>query len=369
MKNYDFVVIGAGIYGLYTAKLLSAKYNVLVIDADDYPFSRASWVNQARLHNGYHYPRSKETAIQASNHFDRFQRDFSEAIFKDFDQVYAIASSGSLTNPEQFESFCSAVKIPLKEINSNGFFVEGSIQKAYLTKEYALNYSEVSAKLLKNSMFHISLKTVVTSVKKKATHFILTMSNGEIIETGGVINTTYASLNQVNRLFDVEPAPMKYELCELVLCKPPKNMTNSGITVMDGPFFSLMPFGRKDKYSLWSVKHSVIETSHQQLPAFTCQLKGNTCNQLQLNNCNSCQAAPKSSFQKMKNLVSEFLQDPEIEYHGSAYTVKAISKEAESDDSRLVYFKKHSSEPYYAHVFSGKINCIYELDSKLLELL
>ena len=65
--KYDYIIIGAGIYGLYSADILSKKYSnskILIIEKDKESFSRASYVNQARLHNGYHYPRSLHTAIK-----------------------------------------------------------------------------------------------------------------------------------------------------------------------------------------------------------------------------------------------------------------------------------------------------------------
>ena len=62
MKSYDKIIIGAGLYGLYSA-LFCAKQNdkVIVLEADDAPFKRATYINQARVHMGYHYPRSIST--------------------------------------------------------------------------------------------------------------------------------------------------------------------------------------------------------------------------------------------------------------------------------------------------------------------
>ena len=55
----DKIVIGAGLYGLYAA-LYCARLGqqVIVLEQDDRPFARATYINQARVHMGYHYPRS-----------------------------------------------------------------------------------------------------------------------------------------------------------------------------------------------------------------------------------------------------------------------------------------------------------------------
>jgi len=369
MKSYDFTIIGGGIYGMYAATILSKKNKVLLIDADDDLFSRATYVNQARLHNGYHYPRSLETAKQANLYFERFQKDYEESVYREFDQIYAIAAKDSNTSLEGYIKFCQDVGIPLEEVDASDLFIPGAMAKSFSTKEHAFDYKKVLTKMLKGHTFDIKQKTIITSSKIFGQTFSLALSTGEIISTGGIINATYSSLNQVNHLFNTKMADMKYELCELVLCRPPSNFDQRGITVMDGEFFSCMPFGKKDLYSLWSVRHSVAETSWEDLPKFKCQTKSTTCNKYQLNNCNSCLVQPSTLFPKMKERVSEFLINPDITYLNSLFTVKAIAKEAEGDDSRLVYFHKESSLPYYAHVFSGKINCIYELDEKLKEFL
>ena len=51
---------------------------------------RASYANQARIHQGYHYPRSVLTAVRSRVNFDKFIKEFSECVYSDFDKYYAI---------------------------------------------------------------------------------------------------------------------------------------------------------------------------------------------------------------------------------------------------------------------------------------
>jgi hypothetical protein len=53
--------------------------------------TRASYNNQARLHNGYHYPRSFSTAYRSRLNFSRFLHDYRPAIATNFVKLYAIA--------------------------------------------------------------------------------------------------------------------------------------------------------------------------------------------------------------------------------------------------------------------------------------
>ena len=110
--TYDKIIIGAGLYGLYSA-LFCARLgqNVLVLECDDAPFKRATYINQARVHMGYHYPRSISTAVKSRGYFDRFNNDYGFCVHSEFDQVYATSSNFSWTNAEQFKKFCEDANI------------------------------------------------------------------------------------------------------------------------------------------------------------------------------------------------------------------------------------------------------------------
>ena len=76
--TFDKIIIGAGLYGLYAA-LFCAKQGerVFVVEKDPAPFMRATYINQARVHMGYHYPRSLSTAEKSAGYFARFNHDFA----------------------------------------------------------------------------------------------------------------------------------------------------------------------------------------------------------------------------------------------------------------------------------------------------
>lgn len=75
---FDKIIIGAGLYGLYAADFCAKRgERVLVLEYDAQPFMRATYINQARVHMGYHYPRSYATAIKSAHYFNRFNEDLS----------------------------------------------------------------------------------------------------------------------------------------------------------------------------------------------------------------------------------------------------------------------------------------------------
>ena len=83
--NYDKIIIGAGLYGLYSAVYCGKKgEKILVLECDSVPFARATYINQARVHMGYHDPRSLSTAGKSRGYFDRFCEDYPESVKDDF---------------------------------------------------------------------------------------------------------------------------------------------------------------------------------------------------------------------------------------------------------------------------------------------
>ncbi|MFR8441348.1 MAG: FAD-dependent oxidoreductase, partial [Campylobacter sp.] len=55
MKKYDCIVIGGGFFGSTLGMFLKEYFDdVVVIEQEDDILKRASYVNQARVHMGYH---------------------------------------------------------------------------------------------------------------------------------------------------------------------------------------------------------------------------------------------------------------------------------------------------------------------------
>jgi hypothetical protein len=368
---YDKIIIGAGIFGLYAAKKsLERGEKVLVLEYDDAPFKRASWINQARVHNGYHYPRSYATAHKSAEYFERFVAEHDYAILRDFTKIYATSAKYSYTNAQQFTRFCQAANIPLEPIRASKFFKPGICDGVFETLEYAFDATligkQMLAELNKSTNFTIQFATKIHQIDNhKLSTWIIT-TNKMVVETEYLINATYASLNQILTKAHLPPFDMKYELCEIILCKVSDKLQNVGITVMDGAFFSLMPFGKTEYHSLTAVSNTPHLSSNNILPKFDCQQSNVDCDEYQLANCNDCLYKPKTAFWHMYKLAKKYLTDDiEIYYQQSLFSMKAILKTSETDDSRPTIIKFSNTSPRFLSIFSGKINTIYDLDEVL----
>ncbi len=372
-NKYNKIIIGAGLYGLYAAEFCGRKgEDVLVLEYDDAPFKRATYINQARVHNGYHYPRSYSTAIKSAHYFNRFNKDYGFCILNKFEQIYATSSEFSWSDAEQFKRFCQAANIRCEELNPNRYFKDGLCDGAFLTEEYTYD-AEILKQFFLEKIKALPNVTVrygirINNIENNGKEYVFTLANRTQVKAPFVLNATYASVNQILTRLNFEMFPIKYELCEIILCKVNDKFNNIGLTVMDGPFFSIMPFGKTSLHSLTSVTFTPHLTSKQELPEFECQTRNkNFCSPQQLGNCNDCPARPKSAWPYMSNLARKYMHnDLQFAYKHSLFSMKPILLASEIDDSRPTVIRTYSKKPTFVSVLSGKINTVYDLDEILI---
>jgi hypothetical protein len=370
--GYDKIIIGAGLYGLYSARLFGKRgERVLVLEYDAAPCMRATYINQARVHMGYHYPRSYATARKTAQYYDRFVDEFGGCINSDFDQIYATSSTFSWTNAQQFSQFCRNVDVLCDELSAGKYFKAGMCDGAFLTKESTFDARLLRDCLLKETARYANIEIVyntrIKNFQRNGTRFELVLDNGSSFSTEFVVNAAYASINQILSRLSFPTFKIKYELCEIILCKTNGKLGRLGITVMDGPFFSIMPFGKTEYHSLTSVTFTPHLTCYDSVPVFACQGKSvGYCSPTQLGNCNQCPAKPQSAWRYMSNLARKFLRDEfEFDYVDSLFSVKPTLVNSEIDDSRPTLIKQLSSKPTLVSVLSGKISTVYDLEEVL----
>lgn len=374
--RYDRIIIGAGLYGLYAALFCAKRGEIcLVLEYDSEAFKRATYINQARVHMGYHYPRSLSTAVKSAGYFNRFNEDYGFCVLDKFEQIYATSAHFSWTNAKQFQKFCNAAQIRCDEVPVSKYFKPGMCDGAFLTEEYTYDAHILRDWYLKQLEQYPNVKIEfcarIEKIQRKEELYEVRMVDGTGYESRFVLNSTYASCNQVlQKCEDMqeETFGIKYELCEIILCDVDEKLRDTGLTVMDGPFFSIMPFGKTGVHSLTSVTFTPHMTSYDKVPTFECQAKsGGFCSSAQLGNCNDCIAKPESAWNYMSGLAHKYMRDDlKFEFKETLFSMKPILKASEVDDSRPTVVKVHSSEPYMVSVLSGKINTVYDLDDILV---
>ena len=130
----NIIVIGAGIFGTTTALTLSKDHNVTLVDKNSDIMMNASKCNHNRLHYGFHYPRSTETATQSLGGYELFYDKFNKFISKDFPNYYMIEKN-SKVNTDQYVSFCENLNLNYEEKYPNINMDFSNIESSFLTDE------------------------------------------------------------------------------------------------------------------------------------------------------------------------------------------------------------------------------------------
>jgi glycine/D-amino acid oxidase-like deaminating enzyme len=362
MKHRDeAIVIGGGFYGLsialYLRDVIGVK-NIIVLEKEDQLMTRASYVNQARVHNGYHYPRSILTAYRSTANFSRFVSDYETAIISDFDKYYAIARLLSKVNSYQFKNFSQKIgaEIHPAEKKIKELFNSRLIESVFKVKEYGFDSHKLRAILIESIKASPGIKIQtnedVHRIQKISNGIRVISSKGEY-ETDKVFNCAYSQINKLHRNSELPLVPLKHEIAEMALIKLPKGMERFSITVMDGPFFSIMPFPTKGLHTLSHVRYTPHsswndgESADEKLTDPHAYLNNNPI---------------KTQFKKMYADVIRYIPAlKDMKYVESISDVKTVLLKSESDDSRPILFKPNFGIKGYACIMGGKLDNIYDI--------
>ena len=112
------LVVGGGIFGTTAAVALAHDgYQVELHEELEDVMMAASDINQYRLHKGYHYPRSKETAQECLKGLKTFKRKYESCVVNgNIEHHYAISSKESKVTPSQYLEFLNEMDLPYKRV-------------------------------------------------------------------------------------------------------------------------------------------------------------------------------------------------------------------------------------------------------------
>ncbi|GJM31287.1 MAG: hypothetical protein DHS20C18_02880 [Saprospiraceae bacterium] len=375
VERYDFVIVGGGIFGAYAALYLAKKgMRVCILEKEKALLKKASIVNQARLHSGYHYPRSVATALMSDDNKARFTKDHESFINFSFEKYYAIDRFGSFTDSAQFERFCHYINIPCEPVEKHPLFNYNRIEALYRTTEYTFDPILIAdyyrRSLEEEPLVDILLNIKIQRVEEDGKSWMIDTASieggaSQMIHAPQVINATYSGSNAVNQLFGVPKINLMHEISEMVFVTSPQ-LEKIGLTVMDGQFGSIMPYGLSGLLSLSSVAYTHHKVSYNNLPSFDCQAINTDCKPDFTSNCNYCPARPRSNQHKMIQQIKQyFREDIDLNYFTSLFTIKSKLKANYIDDGRPTEINMLRENPRFYCIFAGKINSIYEIEKTI----
>lgn len=337
-SNYDAVVLGAGFYGCKVAlELRALGLSVVLIDPNPI-MSQATTVNQNRVHAGYHYPRSVDTARTASKNYTRFLIDHAQAITGNARHLYCIAV-GSKVGPEAYEKVMKEIGTPLARVETPSYFTQGMIAQAYETQEKSFNIHKLRAFIsyqLKMARVEI-IKAAGSIYGVTSSHVVVAIPNA-MIACRGVVNCTYAALDSIVPI----RTPLIKEHVEVALIRAPSQITGEDLTIMDGAYWSLMDYPSEPGIS--ALTH--VHLGRHQI-------------------WNPPDPEPewdrKSRAEEMLEDVAQYVPKMrDAKYQMSMLTTRTLLA-GQTDDSRPVLIEYAEASPRIVSVLGSKLTSVYEV--------
>lgn len=347
-------VVGGGIFGCISAIKLRKKFpdaNIVLFERNPGICWEASGINQYRLHEGYHYPRSPETVQQCQSGIKSFIEEYGDCLSSRKLHQYCIPKNGSKVSSEGFLRFLKEFNLP-HEIPHQQYSILNSknIDLSVLVDESLIDIRNLIKKLQTQLDESKIIQIYNTKFQKR-----------DIDDFDLVINCTYSNLN---RLLDPnEQIDYQFELCEKPLIKLSEEFKWSSCVIIDGPFMCIDPYGSTNYHIMGHVEHAIHHRNIGKFPEIP----------LSYNCVMNCGITFKkdleilTNFDKFVKHGKEFFNNFDPVHIGSMFTIRTVLPNRESDDGRPSYITRHSDKLY--SIFSGKIGTAVDIANQLIEML
>jgi FAD dependent oxidoreductase len=329
-------VIGGGVFGCTIAvDLARAGAQVDLFEAQGDILGGATARCQARLHRGYHYPRSEATAVAAREGFDAFAVRYPEALRYANGHHYLIASGGK-TTADDYLDFCKRLWLPYA-LTSHPFISRRTIDLVVTVPEAMIDVTMLR-RLLRRDLGRVGVP-IHTNVQVAGWDEFAADCYGDFDH---FVWATYG-----------QPwiKPLQYEICELAIMELGRYAGESFV-VLDGDFVSL-DWWRDGRFALYDVQHSVHHRSVGTEP----EIPGEYAELIRRSNRGPIHSE-LSHVYEMLNSAGRFLGalDPHgrgVSIHcGSLYSVRAVLPDVDATDERPTLIETRGNA---TSVLSGKI--------------
>jgi glycine/D-amino acid oxidase-like deaminating enzyme len=365
MEQYDVIVVGGGFFGCSLAAHVKTPHNrVLLLEKEADLMTRASYNNQARVHGGYHYTRSLLTALRSRINFVSFVAEYEDCIDSSFVKYYAVAKQFSKISAAHFYEFCKRIgaDVAVAPKHISRLFNDDLVQGVFTVREYAFDSLKLRQKIKQRLAARNVEYRLRTEVEKLCANpdgsITLTTTNPDTgvtvnLRTARVFNCAYSHINQLNHASNLPLIPFKHELTEMALIEVPEELREVGITIMDGPFFSVMPFPPRGLHTFSHVRYTPHVEWHD-VPAGSEWRNGHDF---------LARHKPRTAFHKMLADAQRYLPALAASRHvDSLWEVKTVLPASETSDSRPILFVPgHGGIDGYTCIMGGKIDNIQDI--------
>ena len=243
-------VIGGGLFGC-TAAIYAARagHSVTLFEKNTDIMQEASKVNQFRLHEGYHYPRSDETVEECLESAPDFLAEFGGCIKTHQERFYAIAK-GSKTSAEKYVDFLERHWLPWSLIpNRPDLFNYELLEAVFAVEEDWIHYPTLKG-MVTNKLAEAGVK-VFTGAAPRGWQYRTCYDH--------YVVAGYASTNEILNELECDPIEIQYELVEKPQILMQGKYKSTSVVVMDGPFGCIDPCHIPGVHQMGHVHWSVLE--------------------------------------------------------------------------------------------------------------
>jgi hypothetical protein len=246
--------------------------------------------------------------------------------------------------------------------NYRGLFDPRLIAAVYVVEECAFDATRLRSILsgqLARAGVNVRLGTEVVSLRPDGERVLMDVKTAAGLETLSaplVINSTYARTNWNVRGSGSQGA-LKHEVAEIALVEVPAPLADLGVTVMDGPFFSCVPFPAEGCHSLTHVRYtphgSFLDSDGSEDP-------------LAILDATAMESRAGSMLADASRFVPVLRRST---HRKSLFEIKTVLAHHEVDDGRPILLRREFSHPGILSVLGGKLDNVYDVFTELDRLL
>lgn len=243
------IIIGGGFYGCALALHLKKRFaRVTIIESRDGILQRASYINQGRVHGGYHYPRHKLTAERCRANYAQFVHDYADCVNVGQEAYYAIAAKGSKTSASQFWDFCHDIGAPLYPVRPEVRKAFANVEDVFRVDEASFDADKLRKRLaedVRRAGITICLGAEVDAIFEWNGRVAVRAQFGRGVlryEADHIYSCVYSHTNELLERSGLPTVPLMHEYTEMPLVGMNPPLSNAAVCVMDGNFCSVSPW-------------------------------------------------------------------------------------------------------------------------------
>lgn len=333
-------VVGGGIFGCMTAiDIAKAGATVHLFESQSDILEGTTARNMARLHSGYHYPRSDLTAVAARDAAPIFIDRYPTTITP-YNHYYVIAP-GSKVSPNQYIDFCTRLQLSYEIVDPKNLPMVHTADLIVKVPEALIDISNLRQVLRRDlRVLDISIHTDVCVQTPELPGYDLT-----VWATYGV---PWSS-------------PLRYEICEIPVIELGR-YNHESFVVLDGDYVSLDPY--RKLYTLYDVVHSVHHVMIGTTPDIPMVYKELLARPPKVTSPLSKKDLITESASRFFWGLSPYGQHPSI-YHGSLWSLRAVLPDVDNTDERPTLVKRDNDK--VIRILSGKLCTAATVGSLVLD--